>query len=90
MKTLIATAVLALASGAASADYLSVFNGEEFYRGQDNDTNIVINPTIGQNNDNLFLEGHYPKVSPSPVQSDRGIADVQAPEKLYIEGHWPV
>ena len=90
MKSLIASTVLILASGAASADYLSVFDNQEFYSGQDSNQNIVINPTVSQNNDNLFLEGHYPKVTPSLQTHDQGIAGSQAPEKLYIEGHWPV
>jgi hypothetical protein len=84
MKTLIATAILALASSAASADYLSVFNGDEFYRGQD-DSRLV---TKGLASDSLqFQEGNYAAIMEpdDSLQGDR-IGHVQPDSPVYIEG----
>jgi hypothetical protein len=65
MKTLIATTILLIAGTAANAGVLSRFDPQEFYTGIDTGEHPTINPGIALNNDNLFLEGHFPHVTPS-------------------------
>lgn len=90
MKKLITAAIVGLASGAASAYDLSVFDNQEFYSGQHNNHAVIINPGIASVRENLFQEGRFPKVTPGLEGAGQPeIADEAFPGALYLEAHWP-
>lgn len=90
MKTLIATTIIALASGSASAFDLSSFNDQEFYSGQP-DSRLVTNSE--GNSSGIYLEGTYANVvdqgQTRNVQGDR-IGNAIDQPTLYLEASWPV
>ena len=90
MKTLIASAILALASGAASAaGPLTQFDSQEFYAGDDNSLLV----TLGLPSDAMqFQEGNYAAILDrrDQVQGDR-IGEITNPDSVfYGEAYWPV
>lgn len=87
MKTLIATTIIALASGSAGAFSLSDYDQQEFYSGQETNFNVTVNPGIKMIREDLYKTA-FPKVTPG-LENQRGIADVDIPTELYEEGHWP-
>ncbi len=90
MKTLIISSVLILASGSSLA-YDARFDAQEYYAGQDTDHQIVINPEVTRNSDNLFLEGNFPRATPETgTTHENGIVDIDIPTDLYLEGNWDV
>ena len=90
MKTLIATAIIALASGAASADYLSFADSSEFYSGQPGST---LSTQTRDVDPAQFLEGNYAGIVQSgslSSQGDRIGAASSRDADLYVEGNWDV
>lgn len=89
MKTLIATAIIALASGTASADYLSFADSTEFYSGQENSSVSTQSHGIDASQ---FLEGNYAGIIQNErqdVQGDR-IGHTMDNTNLYVEGNYDV
>ncbi len=85
MKTLIATAILALASGAASAaGPLTPFDSQEFYAGEDNSRLVSQGLPIDAMQ---FQEGNYAAILDprDQVQGER-IGHVDPESNVYIEG----
>lgn len=86
MKTLIATAIIALASGSASA-YDSSFDSQEYYSGAD-DSRLI---TRAESNPReLYEDGRFSAVLEEGMQGDRIGSSAGEDMDLHDEGNWPV
>lgn len=92
MKTLITASIIALSSANVAAFDLSEIDPQEYYSGQNTSHEVVIDPALAAaRHELLFDEGKFPQALPgSSTSHDRGIADIDFPEELYMDGHWPI
>jgi len=86
MKTLIATAILAMASTSALAFNASI-DPNEFYSGHEHSASSSVS---GNLNNNLYVEGNFIQVDLDGSPKGAAIGNAELPSGLYVEGNFTI
>jgi len=86
MKTIIATAILAMASTSALA-FNSSIDPDEFYSGHEHSASSSVSATL---NENLYVEGNFIQVDLDSAPKGTEIGNAELPSGLYVEGNFTI